>query len=83
MRAKWRALGRGRERGLYAIIDADRFETAASRFEREHGDDLVGASRNLFYDLLQPLADRAGKPMLVEMSCFTIAAADGLARDLP
>ena len=83
VRAKWRALGRGRERGLHAIMDADRFGAAASRFEREHGDDLVGASRNLFYDLLQPLADRAGKPILVEMSCFTIAAADGLAEIFP
>ena len=42
-----------------------------------------GASRTLFYDLLQPLADEAGKPVLVEMSCFTIAAADGLARIFP
>ena len=48
-----------------------------------HGDDLIGASRTLFYDFLQPLADEAGKPVLVEMSCFTIAAADGLAEIFP
>ena len=29
------------------------------------------------------VADEAGKPVLVEMSCFTIAAADGLARIFP
>ena len=83
VRAKWRALGRGRIRGLQTIVPQDRFKAAADRFEAEHGSDLLGASRNLFYDLLQAHADRAGKPVLVEMSCFTIAAADGLARIFP
>ncbi len=83
VRAKWRALGRGRERGLYSIVDPDEFTAAADRFERGYPDDLLAASRSLFYDLLQPLADRAGKPYLVEMSCFTIAAADGLSRIFP
>ena len=83
VRAKWRALGRGRDRGLKQIIAPDRFEEAVRRFERTHGEDLLGASRTLFYDLLQPLADEADKPVLVEMSCFTIAAADGLARIFP
>jgi len=83
VKAKWRALGRGRDRGLHTIMAHDRFEAAAARFEREHGDDVVAASRNLFYDLLEPLAADAGKPVLVEMSCFTIAAADGLAEVFP
>ena len=84
VKARWRALGRGgRVRGLHTIIDERRFETAVSRFEAGLGGDLVGASRNLFFDLLQPLAEEAGKPVLVEMSCFTIAAADGLARIFP
>jgi hypothetical protein len=83
VKAKWRALGRGRVRGLHTIVDRDVFAAAADRFERTHGDDLLAASRTLFYDLLGPLAERAGKPVLVEMSCFTIAAADGLARIFP
>ena len=83
VRAKWRALGRGRDRGLRQIVAPDRFEEAAGRFEATHGEDLLRASRALFYDLLQPGADRAGKPVLVEMSCFTIAAADALARIFP
>ena len=83
VRAKWRALGRGEERGLHAIVNQESFEAAASRFEATYGDDLLGASRTLFYELLQPLADRAGKPVLVEMSCFTIAAADALAKIFP
>jgi hypothetical protein len=83
VRAKWRALGRGRDRGLHSIGDPEDFKQAADRFEREYPEDLLAASRNLFYDLLQPVAERAGKPQLVEMSCFTIAAADGLAQIFP
>ena len=84
VKARWRAIGRkGRVRGLHTIVPPDRFEAAVDRFELGMGDDLLGASRNLFFDLLQPLADEADKPVLVEMSCFTIAAADGLARIFP
>jgi Sulfotransferase family len=83
VRARWRALGRGRVRGLHTIIARDRFEEAVGRFEANHRTNLIQASRDLFYDLLQPLADEAGKPVLVEMSCFTIAAAEGLARIFP
>jgi hypothetical protein len=83
VKAKWRAMGRGRVRGLHTIIAPDRFEEAALRFEQGCEADLVAASRTLFYDLLGPLAERAGKPVLVEMSCFTIAAADGLAEIFP
>lgn len=83
VKAKWRALGRGQVRGLRTILDAEQFRAAADRFERTHADDLLAASRTLFYDLLGPLADRAGKPALVEMSCFTIAAVDGLSRIFP
>jgi len=83
VKAKWRALGRGQVRGLHTIIGEGEFAAAADRFEGGYRDDLVGAARTLFYDLLQPGAEKAGKPVLVEMSCFTIAAADGLARIFP
>ncbi len=83
VKAKWRALGRGRVRGLHTIVGEAEFAAAADRFEVSYRDDLLGASRTLFYDLLGPLAERAGKPAVVEMSCFTIAAADGLAQIFP
>jgi hypothetical protein len=70
-------------RGLHKIIAPDRFEEAVRRFEASCDRDVVQAARDLFYDLLQPLADEAGKPALIEMSCFTIAAAPGLARIFP
>src|SRR6185312_7205753 len=34
-------------------------------------------------DLLEPVRARSGKPALVEMSCFTIAAAPALGRIFP
>jgi hypothetical protein len=84
VRARWRAIGRrGRVRGLHTIVPRDRFSEAVRRFEDSQADDVVAASRRLFFDLLEPLADEAGKPVLVEMSCFTIAAADGLAKIFP
>ena len=73
----------GKVRGLHKIIPPDRFEEAVGRFEASCADDVVLASRTLFFDLLRPLADEAGKPAIVEMSCFTIASAPGLARIFP
>jgi hypothetical protein len=84
VKARWRAIGRrGRVRGLHTIIAPDHFNAAVGRFEDTVSEDVVAASRRLFFDLLKPLADDAGKPVLVEMSCFTIAAADGLAKIFP
>jgi hypothetical protein len=73
----------GKVRGLHKIVPRDRFEEAISRFEQSYPGDVVQASRTLFFDLLGPLAAEAGKPALVEMSCFTIASAPGLARIFP
>ena len=88
VRARWRARGEGKERGLHKIVPRDAFEAAARRFEDatagiEDGTrpEVVAASRELFFDLLGPLRD--GKPGLVEMSCFTIASARGLERIFP
>ena len=89
-RLRWRLLLRARGggvqprvRGLHQIVARDRFETAVARFEESCRRDPISASRTLFYDLLGPLADEAGKPALVEMSTFTIAAAPELARIFP
>lgn len=72
-----------RVRGLHQIVARDRFEEAVARFQATCDRDPVAASRNLFFDLLGPLAEEAGKPALVEMSTFTIAAAPELARIFP
>ncbi len=75
--------GRSRVRGLHQIVPRERLEAAIAAFEESAAQDVVRASRTLFYDLLGPLAAEAGKPALVEMSCFTIAAAPELARIFP
>jgi hypothetical protein len=72
-----------RVRGLHLIIGRDRFDEAVARFEETHRHDLLQASRDLFYDLLAPLREQSGKPAIVEMSTFTIAAAPELARIFP
>ena len=82
-----RLAGRGGEdakvRGLHKITTRERLEEAIAQFEDIRRRDLVEASRALFFDLLDPLAEAEGKPALVEMSCFTIAAAPGLERIFP
>lgn len=76
------AFGR-KVRGLHKIVDRDRFDAAVAAFEGTAGADLELACRNLFLDLLWPVAAEAGKPGLIEMSCFTIAESPTLIRLFP
>ncbi len=76
------AFGR-KVRGLHKIVERDRFDAAVAEFERTAGGDLDRACRNLFLDLLWPLAEQAGKPGLIEMSCFTVAEGPTLIRLFP
>lgn len=76
------ALGR-KVRGLHKIVPRERFDAAVAEFERTQGGDLELACRNLFLDLLWPLTAEQGKPGLIEMSCFTIAAGPTLQRLFP
>jgi hypothetical protein len=79
-------LARGQEprvRGLCGIVPRERLDAAVARFLERCEDNPVRASRELFLGLLGPLRDEAGKPALVEMSTFTIAAAPELARMFP
>lgn len=74
----------GREvRGLHKIMPRERFDAAVSRFEAAYPTDDVGACRQLFYDLLWPLAEEAGKPGLVEMSTDSVAEGETLTRVFP
>jgi hypothetical protein len=80
--AKRLAFGR-KVRGLHKVVPRERFDAAVEEFEREHVVDLELACRNLFLDLLWPLTAEQGKPGLIEMSCFTIAAGPTLQRLFP
>jgi len=76
------AFGR-KVRGLHKVVERDRFDAAVAEFELTAGGDLDLACRNLFLDLLWPIAVEAGKPGLIEMSCFTIAESPTLVRLFP
>lgn len=76
------AFGR-KVRGLHKVVERDRFDAAVAEFERTVDGDLDLACRNLFLDLLWPVAAEAGKPGLIEMSCFTIAESPTLVRLFP
>jgi sulfotransferase family protein len=76
------AFGR-KVRGLHKIVAKDRFEAAVADFQRTNAEDLDLACRNLFLDLLWPIAEEAGKPGLIEMSCFTVAESPTLIRLFP
>ena len=76
------AFGR-KVRGLHKVVERDRFDAAVADFERTNGEDLDLACRNLFLDLLWPIAEAEGKPGLIEMSCFTVAESPTLSRLFP
>lgn len=76
------AFGR-KVRGLHKVVAKDRFDAAVADFERTWPADLDLACRNLFLDLLWPLAEQEGKPGLIEMSCFTVAESPTLIRLFP
>ena len=77
------AFGR-KVRGLHKVVERDRFDAALAEFERTAANDqLELACRNLFLDLLWPMAVAEGKPGLIEMSCFTIAESPTLIRLFP
>jgi hypothetical protein len=76
------AFGR-KVRGLHKVVEKDRFDAAVAEFSATSATDLDLACRNLFLDLLWPIAAAAGKPGLIEMSCFTIAASPTLLRLFP
>lgn len=70
-------------RGLYNLMPRARFDAAVAEFEAGYRDDPVGACRQLFWGLLGPWAEEAGKPRLVEMSSHNIKEAQTLRRLFP
>jgi hypothetical protein len=73
----------GQPRGLYNLMRRSEFDAALERFEAAYADDPVAGCRELFLDLLVPVAERAGKPGLVEMSSHNVRASQTLLRLFP
>lgn len=76
------AFGR-KVRGLHKVVAEEPFEAALAEFEAAFQRDADLACRNLYLDLLWPIADAEGAPGLIEMSCFTIAESPTLVRLFP
>ena len=70
----------GQPRGLYNLLTRRQFEAAVEHFEADYPSDPVPACRQLFVDLLWPLASEQGKPGLVEMSSHNVREAQTLRR---
>lgn len=73
----------GRPRGLYNLMREAEFDRAVERFEAAYTDDPVRGCRQLYLDLLGPVAERRRKPGLVEMSSHNIRTSQTLLRLFP
>jgi len=73
----------GQPRGLYNLMRRAELDAAVERFEAAYSADPVAGCRGLFLDLLAPVAARAGKPGLVEMSSHNVRASQTLLRLFP
>jgi Sulfotransferase family len=73
----------GQPRGLYNVLRQAEFDAALERFEAAYTEDPIRGCRDLYLDLLMPVADRRGKPGLVEMSSHNIRASQTLLRLFP
>ena len=73
----------GHPRGLYNLSRRRQFDHACERFEAAYPEDPIDACRGLVLDLLGPVAERAGKPGLVEMSSHNVRQAQTLLRLFP
>lgn len=86
LRGRWYrgvALQRFSFRGLHRYVDRAALDAAADRFLAGYRADPEGACRDLFLELLAPIAAAAGKPGLIEQSCDTVAQAPTLLRLFP
>jgi hypothetical protein len=73
----------GQPRGLYNLLRRREFDAAIERFEAAYPDDPIAACRRLYLDLLWGVAERRGKPGLVEMSSHNVRESQTLMRLFP
>ena len=73
----------GQPRGLYNLLRRDELEAALERFEAGFDSNPVSSCRELYLDVLRPLAARRGKPGLVEMSSHNVRESQTIMRLFP
>ncbi len=70
-------------RGIHRYVPRRRLDAASASFLRRFEIEPEAALRQLFFDLLWPLATEWSKSGLIEQSCDTVAAAGTLAKLFP
>ncbi len=85
MRGHWWKRERPGDRvgGLHGIIDEEPFERLLAEFERSYTDDPWEASRKLIRGILDPVAERSGKPSWIEQSTRNVARGPVLLKLFP
>lgn len=68
MRTRWYERGANRRNGLKRVATREELEAALGEFESAFADDRIAASRDLVRRLLDPAAERAGKPAWIEIT---------------
>lgn len=68
MRGRWWKRGARQRQGMQRIVEPAEYESALVELERDFPADPVAASRRLVRRLLDPAAERAGKPAWVEIT---------------
>jgi hypothetical protein len=68
MRGPWYERGANRRNGLKRVTGRDELEAALAEFETEFASDPTIAARGLVKRLLDPAAERAGKPAWAEIT---------------
>jgi hypothetical protein len=80
MRGRWYRRGSNQRQGLQRLVEPAELEAALSDFQAAFGRDRLAASRDLLRGLLDPAAERAGKPAWVELTGHVIEQAPFLLR---
>ncbi len=70
-------------RGIHRYVPKARLDAASKSFLRRFGTEPEAALRQLFFDLLWPLATEWSKSGLIEQSCDTVAEAGTLGELFP
>jgi hypothetical protein len=80
---EWWLRGFKRPQGVHRIVERDEMEAALEEFQAGFGEDRWEAARRLLHRIIDPCAERAGKPAWVELTGRSVVYASALTRLFP
>lgn len=83
VRGFWWERGKQQNRGLKLLLEREDLDAALDEFQAGYEDDRIAASRRLVQRLLDPVAERAGKPHWTEVSGRNIASSPTILQLFP